>query len=102
MAQIIRLTYNDDSDGSIDIDIMLCSSKDCAKEIILDEINKGFNKEWKSLDDAANELDKELYGCTFEDDTFSWSDNGKGETYIIANLNLSEVNTEFQHIGEIC
>ena len=101
MVQIVRLTYNDDSYGSVDIDIMLCSSKDCAKEIILNEINKGFNEKWKSLDDAANELDKELYKCTFEDDTFSWFDNGKGESYTIGSLNLSEVDTEFQRIAEV-
>jgi Ni,Fe-hydrogenase III component G len=103
MIQIIRFTYNDDSFASIDVDVMVCSSKDCAKEIILNEINKGFNGKWKNLREAANELDNDIENCSFLEDEnkFMWYDNGKGEAYLIGNLDVRELNTEFQNIGVI-
>lgn len=103
MIQIIRLRYHDDSNGSTSIDVMVCASKDCAKEIILNEINKGFEESFQSLNGAATELNNDLTSCTWdaEDETFSWYDNGKGETYIIGDVNVNEVNTKFQIFGEI-
>lgn len=103
MIQIIRFTYNDDNIGTTNADVMVCSSKDCAKEIILDVINKGFEGKWKNLREAATELNNGLGGCFFSEDenTFTWHDNGKGETYLIGRINEREVNTKFQSIGVI-
>lgn len=102
MIQIIRLTYNDDKDASTNIDVMACSSKDCAKEIILNEINDEFDGKWKSLKDAAAELNNDLeHGHWDEDNTFSWFDNGKGETYIVGSVETHDLNRGFTHFGEI-
>ena len=85
---------------------MVCSSKDCAKEIILEIINKDFNGKWKNLREAAEELSKDLYECKYSEDkdddyVFLWHDNGNGEKYNIVSINQREVNTKFQNIGEI-
>ena len=98
MILIIRFTYKDDNVGSTDVDAMICHSKDIAKEIILNDINKSFDGKWKNLREAANELDNDIESCFFSEDenTFTWHDNGKGETYLIG-----EVYTKFQNIGEI-
>ena len=106
MIQIIKFTYNDDKVGSTDVDVMVCSSKDCAKEIILEIINKDFNGKWKNLREAAEELSKDLYECKYSEDkdddyVFLWHDNGNGEKYNIVSINQREVNTKFQNIGEI-
>ena len=103
MILIIRFTYNDDNVSSTDVDVMECSSKDCAKEIILNDINKGFDGKWKNLREAANELHNDIKSCFFSEDenTFTWHDNGKGETYLIGRINEREVNTKFQNIGVI-
>ena len=103
MIQIIRLTYNDDNVGSTDVDVMVCSSKGCAKEIILNKMNENFNGKWTNLREAANELDNDIEGCFFSENenTFTWHDNGKGETYLIGSINIREVNTTFQNIGVI-
>ena len=107
MIQIIRLTYHDDSDGSTSIDVMPCASIMSAKEIILIEINKGFEGDWKSLNEAATDLNDDLASCSWDEDNkaFSWYDNGKGETYIIGRINERELNTKWQkfwqNFGEI-
>ena len=106
MIQIIKFTYNDDKVGSTDVDVMVCSSKDCAKEIILNIINKDFNGKWKNLREAAEELSEDLYECEYSEDkddgyVFSWHDNGNGEKYNIVDINQKEVNTKFQSIGVI-
>ena len=98
MIQIIRITFNDDKDASMSIDVMVCSAIDAAKEIILGEINKGFDGNWKTLSDAASELCEEIYHCEYDEKnmSFSWEDNCKGETYKICRINMREVNTKFQ------
>ena len=103
MIQIIRLTYNDDNVGSTDVDVMVCSSKGCAKEIILNKMNENFNGKWTNLREAANELDNDIEGCFFSENenTFTWHDNGNGEKYNIVDINQKEVNTKFQSIGVI-
>lgn len=103
MIQIIRLTYHDDKDGSTSIAIMPCASIMSAKEIILKEVNKGFEDDFKSLNEAATELSKDLVCCVWDEEsnTFHWYDNGKGETYIVGRINERELNTNWQNIGEI-
>lgn len=103
MVLLVKFTYNDDNVGSTDVDVMVCSSKDCAKEIILNIINKDFDGKWKNLREASNELDNNIGGCFFSEneDTFTWHGNGKGETYLIGRINEREVNTKFQSIGVI-
>ena len=103
MVLLVKFAYVDDSDSTIFTDVMICSSKDCAKEIILDIINKDFNGKWKNLREASNELDNDIEGCFFSENenTFTWHDNGKGETYLIGDVNVREVNTKFQNIGVI-
>ena len=103
MIQIIRFTYNDDKDGSTSIAIMPCASIMSAKEIILKEVNKGFEDDFKSLNEAATELGKDLVCCVWDEEsnTFHWYDNGKGETYIVSRINERELNTNWQNIGEI-
>ena len=102
MIQIIKISYNDDKDASTSIQVMVCSSIPCAKEVILNELNKEFDGDWKSLKEAALALNKELEHCVwFEDDReLTWMDNGKGADYHIARINTIEgVNTKFQTIG---
>lgn len=103
MIQIVRFSYHDDSDCSTSVEVMPCASIMSAKEVILNEINKGFEGDWKSLGDAAKELNHDLVICIWdeEENTFAWYDNGKGETYIIGRINERELNTKWQNIGEI-
>ena len=103
MIQIIKFSSNDDCVTSTDVSVMLCSSKDSAKEIILNEINKGFESNWKNLREASTELNNDIGGCFFseDEDIFTWHDNGKGDTYLIGRINEREVNTKFQNIGVI-
>ena len=104
MVLLVRITECDDKYATRDIEVMVCSSVPCAREIILNEVNKGFEDNFKSLEDAADALSKELYLCNYSDDkkTFVWSDDCKGETYIICRVNqFSGVNTTFQNIGSI-
>ena len=106
MILLVKFSQVDDSDSTIFADVMVCSSKDCAKEIILDIINKDFDGKWKNLREAAEELSKDLYECKYSEDkdddyVFLWYDNGNGEKYNIVSINQREVNTKFQYIGEI-
>ena len=106
MVLLVKFQHVDDSDSTIFADVMICSSKDCAKEIILDIINKDFNGKWKNLREAADELSEDLYECEYSEDkdddyVFLWSDNGNGEKYNIVSINQKEVNTKFQNIGVI-
>jgi hypothetical protein len=101
MIQIIKITYNDDKDASTSIQVMVCSSILAAQGVILDEINKGFDGKWASLEEAAKALNKELEHCVWfeKDRELTWMDNGKGADYHIARINIREVNTKFQTIG---
>lgn len=98
MIQIIKETFNDDKDASTGIEVMVCSSILAAQGVILDELNKGFDGNWASLKEAALALNKELEHCVWFENSreFSWMDNGKGVEYIIARINIREVNTKFQ------
>jgi hypothetical protein len=53
------------------------------------------------LNEAATELSFDLDNCVWDEDnkSFSWYDNGKGETYIICEIEKGSF--EWQHIGEI-
>jgi hypothetical protein len=75
-----------------------------AEEIILGELNKGFDGEWKSLQEAVEELNDELIYCSWDkgQKTIQWLDNGKGETYIISRINESALNEKWQTIAELC
>lgn len=101
MIQIIRLTYKDDKDASTSISVKMCSSIENAKKVILTNVCIDFDGKWKTLADAAKELSNDLESCTWDEDnnTFSWFDNGKGETYIICELDRGD--TKWQNIGEI-
>ena len=103
MIEIIKLVHNDDSSGSTNVEAMVCSSIQSAEEIILEAVNKEFSAKWKSLKDAAFELGDDLTYCIWdkENKSFAWYDNGKGETYIIGDINTKEVDTTFQIIGNI-
>jgi len=96
MVEIIKLAYHDDSDASTSVEIMVCSSIDAAKEILLKKINKDFEGNWASLKEAASELKDDLEYCDMTGTSFTWLDNGKGETYHIGSVNVREVNTKFQ------
>lgn len=102
MIQIVKLTYNDDNLGSIDAEVMPCASINTAKEIVLNEVNKIFEYNFKSLVEAVKKLSSDIDASWDEESkTFSWADNGKGETYIICKINERELNTKFQRIGRI-
>lgn len=103
MIQIVKITLLDDKDLSQRIEIMPCASIMTAKEVILNEVNKGFDGSWKSLDEAAKWLADNDFYCTWDEETktFQWIDNGKGETYIITDINIRELNKEFKYIGTI-
>jgi hypothetical protein len=98
MIQIIKVAFNDDKDASTGISVMVCSSIPCAKEVILNELNKGFDGNWASLEEAALALNKELEHCVWfeKERELSWMDNGKGDEYTIARIDIREVNTKFQ------
>jgi hypothetical protein len=97
MIQIIKITI-DNSAVETGISVMVCSSIDAAKEAILNELNEKFNGKWTSLKEAALALNKQLEHCTwFEDDkVLNWMNNGMGNEYTIARINIREVNTKFQ------
>lgn len=101
MVLVIKITKVDDSYDSKNIDVMVSSSMDAAKELVLKEINKEFDENWASLDKAAEILAEDLTDAGWDEAarTFMWSDNGKGETFIIGKLNEREVNTKFQYFG---
>ena len=101
MIQIVRLTYNDDKDASVVLDIKICSSIDNAKKSILFNLCVDFDGEWNSLESAAKELCDDLSECSWDEDSkvFHWMDNGKGERYIICEIEKGSL--EWQHIGEI-
>lgn len=103
MTQIIKLTYNDDKDGSTSIEVMVCSSVDAAKEIIRAEICNGFDGVWNTLEEASQELSDELTCCVWDEDskTFHWYDDGKGCTYIIGEVWIMNVNTKWQKFGNV-
>lgn len=103
MIQIVKVTLIDDMDISQRIEIMPCASIMSAKEVILGEINKEFDGSWKSLDEAANELNNDFSHASWDEETkmFQWQDNGKGETFIIARINERELNKEFKQIGTL-
>ena len=98
MVQIIRLTYHDDKDASTSVEVMVCSSLEAAEEIILKEMNEGFQCKWNNLKEVAKDLNSELDCCMWDEDgrCFTWMDNGKGESYNIGRVNVREVNTKFQ------
>ena len=102
MIQLVAITYNDDTYASKDIDVMVCSSIDTAKETILNNINKKFDGEWDSLESAANELTMDLENAIWieNEKKFAWHDNGKGEEYMIAEIEIMG-NDNFQHVGTI-
>ena len=101
MIQIIKITYHDDSNASKSIDIRVCTSVENAKEAILYRINKKFDGDWSTLKSAATELNDNLSDCSWDEDdkVFSWYDNGKGETYIIGEI--ERTSTLWQYFGEI-
>ena len=90
---IIRKTYNDDGDASTNLDIKVATSVESAKKILLDELNKGWGTNCKTLGELANLLldsdledanSKEISStCEFD---FYWYDNGKGEEFSIAEV----------------
>ena len=100
MIQIIKFIINDDSEASIDTQIMVCSSEQKAKEIILKEINDGFEANWKSLKEAESELSKELDDCQclVDETSFTWFDNAKGESYDIITIDETKIDKEFQKV----
>lgn len=104
MIEIVKLTYHDDSNDSTSISVMACTSIEAAKEVILEAVNKGFEGDWKSLKDAADELNNELSGCSWNEESkvFYWYDNGKGETFFIGSVCITNLNREFNEFGEIC
>jgi hypothetical protein len=101
MIQIVRFSYHDDSDCSTSLAIKICSSIDNAKKVILANVCVDFDGKWKTLKGAARELNRDLEHCYWDEEekTFTWLDNGKGESYIICELDRCE--TKWQNIGEI-
>ena len=99
MVQIIKTTHIDDKDASKTIEIMVCSSKNTAREIVLNEINKGFNGNYQSFVEAVEDLKDELFHVSFGTNEFIWNDNGKGEEYHIVKINTTDgIDTKFQMV----
>lgn len=100
MIVLVKVTFIDDADASKGIDIMTCSSIDCAKETLLDYLNKSFETNCRSLNEVVDSL-SELEDCGMGDDglSFYWWDNGQGESFQISRINEREVNTKFQRVG---
>jgi len=101
MVQIIRVHQNDDKDASMNISVMVCSSINAAKEIILNIINMDFDGKWTNLTDAASELNNDLQACEWDEKSFKWFDNGQSDTYTIGRVDVRKVNTQFQDFATI-
>lgn len=89
---LVKRTYHDDSDGSIDVEAKICFNAASAKAVILAEVNKSFETNCKSLGELSDLLDGDIEeSCSKEADEdcpfeFYWYDNGKGEEYTIAEV----------------
>lgn len=100
MIQIIKHIINDACEASVDTQVMVCSSEQKAKEIILKDINDGFEASWKSLKEAESELSKELEQCQCSENetSFVWFDNAKGESYDIVTIDETKIDKEYQQV----
>ena len=89
MVLLVKVTYNDDSDGSTNLDVMVCENAIRAEIRLEKIIQNEFDLNDKSLREIAEELNEEFVHCSWDNEskTFSWYDNGKGETFVIADVN---------------
>lgn len=94
MIQIIKIFNQDNAVASKAVEVMFCSSFEEARQCILNDICVGFGEEWDSLESAANDLESDLSYCSYEDDSFVWSDNGQGVEYMIGEVDMNK--KEFQ------
>lgn len=99
MILIIKLHYNDNSYAFINAEVMVSSSVDKAKEIVLNTLKSDFSEEsWSSLEEVAKDLGESLYSASWYNDIFTWRDNGQGDTYIIKELDDKKIDSEFEHL----
>ena len=96
MLQIIKITLNDDSVASMNMEVMFCNTLEGCKKMILKELNNDFEEDWQSLNEAIVDLENAMTYCSYDNDIFVWEDNGKGRSYIIGNIDINSKN-EFQH-----
>lgn len=70
----------------------------------MNELNKGFDGEWTSLNEAVDDLSNELVYASWDEahKTVQWVDNGNGETYIISNINEKDSLGSWQKIAVLC
>lgn len=96
MLEIIKITTNDDSFASENVDVMFCGSIEECEEKILSDLNNEFEECWGSLKDVVSDLENDLLHCSYYNNVFEWHDNGKGVVYIIGSVDIKSV---FQHFN---
>ena len=92
MLQIIKITLNDDSVASKNIEVMFCDTLQDCKKMILKDLNNNFEEHWQSLNEAMADLENDMAYCSCVNATFVWQDNGKGCSYIIGNVDINNKN----------
>lgn len=94
---IVRTTLLDESAPPFDYkEIKACKGKTIAeaKEMVLGELKKSFSDDngedvkAKSLEELASEMSEWGYDSYCDNDTFSWEENCKGETYEFKEIDL--------------
>jgi len=98
MLQIIKITLNDNSIVSKNIEVMFCDTLQGCKKMILKDLNNDFEEDWQSLNEAMADLENDMTHCSSDNNTFVWEDNGKGCSYIIGNIDINNENN-FKHFN---
>ena len=96
LAIIIKTTQNDDNEASVTKEIKACQSVEAAKQVIIKELQEGFElgEECNTFAKIANELVNSDIQCRVSGngviDTIWWYDNGKGEQFEVIPMNDTE------------
>ena len=96
VAIIIKTTQNDDNEASVKKEIKVCGSVEAAKQVVIKELQEGFELEEgcdtfaKVSEELVNSgIQSRVYGNSTIDSIW-WYDNGKGEQFDIIPMNDSE------------
>lgn len=96
MVLILKTTQNDDSEASVTKSVKPCKSVEAAKQIIVKELQEGFElpDDCDTFAKIANELANSGITCRVSGngiiDSIWWYDNGKGDQYDIIPFNDGE------------
>ena len=93
---ILKTTQNDDPEASVTKSVKPCKSVEAAKQVIINELQEGFElpDDCDTFAKIANELANSGITCrVFGNgiiDSIWWHDNGKGDQYDIIPFNDGE------------